>query len=30
MSSVKLFPHQEEALERVKGFENVALYLDMG
>jgi len=30
MSDIKLFPHQVEALEAVKGFKNAAFYLDMG
>ena len=29
MSSVKLFPHQIEVLEKTKHMSNVAYYLDM-
>ena len=27
---ISLYPHQQEALEQTKGFENVAVYHDMG
>ena len=30
MSDIKLFQHQVDALESVKGFKNAAFYLDMG
>ena len=30
MSDIKLFPHQAEALDAVKGMKNAAFYLDMG
>lgn len=30
MSNIKLFPHQEQALESVKNQNKVAFYLDMG
>lgn len=29
MSSVKLFPHQEQVLEQTKSMNKVAYYLDM-
>lgn len=30
LSDIKLLPHQESAINAVKGFDNVAFYLDMG
>lgn len=30
MSNIKLFPHQEQALEAVKNQNRIAFYLDMG
>lgn len=27
---ITLFPHQIEAMEQTKGFENIAVYHDMG
>lgn len=30
MSNIKLFPHQEQALEAVENRNKVAFYLDMG
>lgn len=30
MSDIKLFPHQEDALNKTKGFDRVAFYHDMG
>lgn len=30
VSNIKLFPHQEQALEAVKDQNKVAFYLDMG